>query len=304
VEDAVQLAIGGLDVTTTVEGPERFPVNVRYPRELRSTPAALGRVILYTPSGQQAPLSQVARLEEANGPTAIKSEGGRMTNWIYIDLEPGVDLGSYVKAARAALKDMKLPRGYSMEWSGEYLYLQEAVKTLALLTPIAILITFFILYLNFGAIGESLLVMICLPFAASGGIWMLYLLGYDLSIAAWMGMLVLIGFAVEGGVVMLIYIINGLNDEIAAKGASLNAAEIDAAVIHAAVDRMRPRVMVLALLTLGLLPIVWGDGAGATLMRRIAAPVVGGMVTTVAVIFLLLPPLYAWWRKRRRIPTV
>ncbi|MGH8014490.1 MAG: efflux RND transporter permease subunit, partial [Candidatus Binataceae bacterium] len=186
------------------------------------------------------------------------------------------------------------------EWSGEYLYLQEAVKTLAYLTPIAILITFFILYLNFGAIGESLIVMICLPFAASGGIWMLYLLGYNLSIAAWMGMLVLIGFAVEGGVVMLIYIINGLKDEAAAKGAALNAAEIDAAVIRAAVDRMRPRIMVLALLTLGLLPIFWGDGSGATLMRRIAAPVVGGMVTTVLVIFLLLPPLYAWWRKRSR----
>jgi Cu(I)/Ag(I) efflux system membrane protein CusA/SilA len=298
VEDAVQLAIGGLNVTTTVEGPERFPVNIRYPRELRSTQAGLGRVILYTPSGEQTPLSQVARLESVNGPTAIKTEGGRMTNWIYIDLQPGFDLGTYVKNAQAALKDIRLPRGYSLVWSGEYLYLRDAVKTLAMVTPVALLITFFILYVNFGSIGESLIVMLCLPFAASGGIWTLYLLGYDLSIAAWMGMLVLLGFAVEGGVVMLIYIINGLKDAADAKGEPLDAVEIDNGIVAAAVDRMRPRLMVLALLTLGLLPIFWGDGAGATLMRRIAAPVVGGMITTVAVIFLLLPPLYSWWRKR------
>jgi copper/silver efflux system protein len=298
VEDAVQLAIGGLNVTTTVEGPERYPVNVRYPRELRDTLGALGRVILYTPSGAQAPLSQVARIESVNGPTAVKTEGGELTNWIYIDLKPGTDLGTYVRSARAALSDLKLPRGYSMVWSGEYIYLQDAVKTLELVTPIAVLITFIVLYLNFGDVAESLIVMLCLPFAATGGVWTMYLLGYDMSIAAWMGILVLIGFAAEAGVVMLIYIINALKEAGDLKGERLTPSEIDHCVTGAAVGRMRPGLMVLALLTLGLLPIFWGQGTGASLMRRIAAPVVGGMITTAAVIFLLLPPLYAWWRKR------
>jgi Cu(I)/Ag(I) efflux system membrane protein CusA/SilA len=298
VEDAIQLAIGGLNVTTTVEGTERYPVNVRYPRELRDTREALGRVILYGSGGQQVPLSQVARLESTNGPTAIKTEAGRLTNWIYIDLTPGSDIGTYVRQARKALADIKLPRGYSMLWSGEYIYLQDAIRTLLVVTPVSLLISFFVLYLNFGAIAESLLVMMCLPFAAAGGIWTMDLLGYDMSIASWMGMLVLVGFAVEGGVVMLIYIINELRASEEAKGAPLDPAEVEDAVARGAVGRMRPRLMVVALLILGLLPIFWGHGTGASLMRRIAAPVVGGMVTVLAVILLLLPPMYAWWRKR------
>ncbi|MGH7905896.1 MAG: efflux RND transporter permease subunit [Candidatus Binataceae bacterium] len=298
VEDAVQLAIGGLNVTTTIEGPARFPVNIRYPRELRDTPSAIGRVILYTRSGAQVPLSQVTRMESVNGPTAIKTEGGQLTNWIYIDLKPGIDIGRYVGNARRALKNVNLPRGYSMVWSGEYLYLQEAIRTLAYVTPIAILITFIVLYLNFGSVAESLIVLICLPFAATGGIWAMYLLGYDMSIAAWMGMLVLLGFAVEGGVVMLIYIIDDMRESESEKGGALNAAEIDASVSRGALRRLRPRLMVLSLLLFGLLPIFWGHETGASLMRQIAAPVVGGMLTEPAVIFLLLPPLYAWWRKR------
>ena len=302
VEDAVQLAIGGLNVTTTVEGQERYPVNVRYPRELRNSPGTLGRVILYTNSGEQVPLGQVTRMESVNGPTAVKTEAGQLTDWIYIDLQPGVDIGTYVRQARRALAPIELPRGYSMVWSGEYIYLRDAVRTLAYVTPISLLITFVILFVNFGSVAESLIVMLCVPFGASGGIWAMYLLGYDMSIAAWMGMLVLIGFAVEGGVVMLIYIINALRDEAEAKGARLTPAEIEAGLQRAMIGRMRPRVMVLALLTLGLLPIFWG--AGASLMRTIAAPVVGGMLSTVAVIFLLLPPVYAWWRVRlaRRAP--
>ncbi|HZO81109.1 MAG TPA: CusA/CzcA family heavy metal efflux RND transporter [Candidatus Binataceae bacterium] len=298
VEDAVQLAIGGLNVTTTVEGQERYPVNIRYPRELRSSPGTLGRVILYTKSGEQVPLGQVTRMESVEGPTAVKTEGGELTDWIYIDLQPGVDIGSYVRQARRALNSITLPRGYSMVWSGEYIYLQDAVRTLAYVTPIALIITFVVLFLNFRSVAESLIVMLCVPFGASGGVWAMYLLGYNMSIAAWMGMLVLVGFAVEGGVVMLIYIINALRDAAEAKGARLTPEEIEVELQHAAVDRMRPRVMVLALLTLGLLPIFWGEGAGASLMRTIAAPVVGGMISTVAVIFLLLPPLYAWWRVR------
>jgi copper/silver efflux system protein len=298
VEDSVQLAIGGLDVTTTVEGQERYPVNVRYPRELRSTPGTLGRVILYTKSGQQVPLSQVTRMESVEGPTAIKTEAGELTDWIYIDLQPGADIGSYVRQARRALGVITLPRGYSMVWSGEYIYLQEAVRTLLYVTPISLIVTFVVLFFNFGSIAESLIVMLCLPFGASGGIWAIYLLGYDMSIAAWMGMLVLVGFAVEGGVVTLIYITNALRDAADAKGARLTPEEVELEIQRAAVDRMRPRVMVLALLTLGLLPIFWGNGAGASLMQTIAAPVVGGMVSTVVVIFLLLPPLYAWWRVR------
>ncbi|MBF6570034.1 MAG: efflux RND transporter permease subunit [Candidatus Binataceae bacterium] len=299
VEDAVQLAVGGQNITTTIEGPERYPVNIRYPRELRDTPANIGRVILYTPTGAQAPLSQVTRLESVNGPTAIKTEGGRLTNWIYIDLNPGVDLGSYVKRAQSVLDGVRLPRGYSIAWSGEYLYLQDAIKTLVYVTPIAILITFIVLYLNFGAVAESLIVLLCLPFAATGGIWTMYLFGYNMSIAAWMGMLVLLGFAVEGGVVMLIYIISDLNDEQAANGDVLDVKQIDEGVARGALRRLRPRLMVLSLLLLGLLPIFWGEGAtGSTLMRQIAAPIVGGMITEPLVIFLLLPPIYAWWRGR------
>jgi copper/silver efflux system protein len=298
IEDAIQLAIGGLNVTTTVEGVERYPVNVRYPRELRDTREGLGRVILYGPGGQQVPLSQVAAIESVNGPTAIKTEGGQLTNWIYIDLEPGVDLGSYVRDARAALGGIDLPRGYSMLWSGEYLYMQDAIRTLAWATPLALLISFFLLYLNFGSVAESLLVMLCLPAAASGGIWAVYLLGYDMSIASWMGLLVLVGFAVEGGVVMLIYVINDAEQAEADKGAPLSAEETEQSVTRGAIRRLRPELMVLSLLIFGLLPIFWGEATGSSLMRRIAAPVVGGMVSEVAVVFLLLPPLYAWWRTR------
>ncbi|MGH7813729.1 MAG: efflux RND transporter permease subunit [Candidatus Binataceae bacterium] len=298
IEDTVQLAIGGLNITTTIEGPERYPVNVRYPRELRDTVAALGRVALYTDSGAQVPLSQVAAIESVNGPTAVKTEGGELTNWIYIDLKPGVDIGHYVDIATAALRGIELPRDYSMRWSGEYVYLYDAVRTLALVTPISLLISFLLLYLNFGSVRESLLVMACLPFAASGGIWALYFLGYNLSIAAWMGMLVLIGFAVEGGVVLLIYIVNELEQVSAESAAPLEPGEIEAHVIHAAVRRMRPTLMVLTLLTLGLLPIFWGHGAASEMMRRIAAPVVGGMLTTGLVIFLFIPPFYSWLAKR------
>jgi Cu(I)/Ag(I) efflux system membrane protein CusA/SilA len=299
VEDAVQLAIGGLNVTTTVEGQERYPVNVRYPRELRDTREALGRVTLYTQSGAQVPLSQVADIESANGPTSVKTEAGRLTNWIYIDLMPGTDIGTYVRGARQVLREMKVPRGYSMVWSGEYIYLQDAVRRLSILTPVALLISFFVLYMNFGGLAESLIVMLCLPLAATGGIWIMYLLGYDMSIAAWLGMLVLIGFAVEGGVVMLVYIINEARDAEQEEERPLTAQEIDAAVTRGALRRLRPELMVLSLLILGLLPIFWGTATGSSLMRRIAAPVVGGMLTEVAVVFLGLPPLYAWWRKRR-----
>jgi copper/silver efflux system protein len=298
VENAVQLAIGGLDVTTTVEGQERYPVNVRYPRELRSTPGTLGRVILYTRAGQQVPLSQVTSMESVEGPTAVKTEAGQLTDWIYIDLQPGVDIGTYMRRARSALRAVSLPRGYSLVWSGEYIYLRDAIRTLLFVTPISLVITFIVLFLNFGSVAESLLVMLCVPFGASGGIWAMYLLGHDLSIAAWMGMLVLVGFAVEGGVVMLIYIINALRDAAEMKGSPLTAEEIEIELQHAAIDRMRPRIMVLGLLTLGLLPIFWGHSDGASLMRTIAAPVVGGMVTTGMVIFLLLPPVYSWWRVR------
>jgi Cu(I)/Ag(I) efflux system membrane protein CusA/SilA len=197
------------------------------------------------------------------------------------------------------LADVKLPRGYSMLWSGEYIYLEDAIRTLAVVTPVSLLISFFVLYLNFGSVAESLLVMMCLPFGAAGGIWTMQLLGYDMSIASWMGMLVLVGFAVEGGVVMLIYIINEVRAAEESKGAPLDAAEIESAVGRGAVGRMRPRLMVVALLILGLLPIFWGHGTGSSLMRRIAAPVVGGMVTVLAVILFLLPPMYAWWRMRR-----
>ncbi|HVA81798.1 MAG TPA: CusA/CzcA family heavy metal efflux RND transporter, partial [Candidatus Binataceae bacterium] len=298
IEDAVQLAIGGLNVTTTVEGVERYPVNVRYPRELRDTLGHLGRVILYGSNGEQVPLAQVAAIESVTGPTAIKTEAGQLTNWIYIDLKPSADIGTYVRAARAALGASALPPGYSMVWSGEYLYLQEAIRTLAIVTPVSLLISFFLLYMIFGTIAESLLVMMCLPLVTSGGVWTIYLLGYNMSIAAWMGMLVLAGFAVEGGVVMLIYIINETRQAETDSHAAPDAAAIRESVVRGALRRLRPRLMVLSLLILGLLPIFWGHAAGSSLMRRIAAPVVGGMLTEAAVIFLLLPPLYAWWRER------
>jgi Cu(I)/Ag(I) efflux system membrane protein CusA/SilA len=298
VENAIQLALGGKDVTMTVEGPERYPVNVRYPRELRDTPRALGRVILYTSAGAQVPLAQVARIESVNGATAIKTEAGRLTDWIYIDLKPGYDIGSYVKQATRALADIKLPRGSSMAWSGEYIYLRDAIRTLLLITPLALLISFFILYLNFGTIAESLLVMGCLPFAAIGGIWALYLLGYNLSIAAWMGMLVLVGFAVEGGVVMLVYIVAEVKKTELVKEAPLDEAEVDDCVARGALRSLRPKLMVVILLIFGLLPIFAGHASGGELMRRIAAPVVGGMITVAPTIFLSLPAAYSWWRRR------
>ena len=296
VQDVIQSAIGGMNISETVEGLERYPINLRYGRELRDTIDKLERVLIATPSGAQIPIKQVAQTVVRQGPPAIKSENSRMTAWIYIDLQ-GVDIASYVKEAKIVLEnDITLPDGYSLVWSGQYEYMERANKRLMIVIPVTLMIIFLLLYLNFKNFTESLIVMISLPFAIVGGVWFIYLLGYDMSIAVGVGFIALAGVAAETGVIMLIYLDEAYGKKIIEMGRELTRNDIYDAVLFGAVERVRPKIMTVAAIMAGLLPIFWGHGAGSDTMRRIAAPMIGGMVSSTVLTLIVIPAVYAAWK--------
>ena len=297
VQDVIMSAIGGMNVTQTVEGLERYPVNVRYSRELRDNLPALQRVLIPTPAGAQIPLSYVANFSIVNGPPVIKSENARTTSWVYVDIRD-IDVGAYVQNARAVVQaQVDLPEGYSMVWSGQYEYMERARQRLQIVIPLTLVIIFLLLYLNFKNITESLIVMLSLPFSLVGGVWLLYLFDYNLSVAVGVGFIALAGVAAETGVIMLIYLDQAYKDRLA-RGHMTSLKDLYEAVIVGAVERVRPKMMTVMAIMAGLLPILWGHGTGSEVMKRIAAPMVGGMISSTILTLVVIPVIYYLWKSR------
>ena len=298
VEEIIMSAIGGMNVTTTVEGLERYPVNVRYSRELRDNLTALKRVLVPTPAGVEVPLGQVADLQIKKGPPAIKSENARRTAWLYVDVRD-IDVGTYVKMAKRVVDtSVSFPSGYSIVWSGQYEYMQRAQQRLRLVLPVTLLIIFLLLYFNFRNITESLIIMLSLPFALVGGIWLMWLSGYNMSVAVGVGFIALAGVAAETGVVMLLYIDNAYRDRLL-HGQMNTKKDLHAAVVHGAVERVRPKLMTVTTTIAGLLPIMWSSGTGSQVMKRIAAPMVGGLITSTILTLVVIPAIYYLWKGRK-----
>ncbi len=291
VQDIIMSAVGGVDVTYTVEGLERYPVNIRYARELRDDVSDLRRVLIPTPSGAQVPISQVADIRFRKGPAGIKSENARPTAWVYVDLKD-TDIGAYVDTARRLIAErVSLPVGYSIVWSGQYEYLERAQRRLQIVVPVTLAIILLLLYMNFRNVTDSLIVMLSLPFALVGGVWLMYLLDYDFSIAVGVGFIALAGVAAETGVVMLLYLKQAYRERV--DGNALNTRkDLYEVVMHGAVERVRPKMMTVAATMAGLAPIMWGTGTGSEVMQRIAAPMFGGMVTSTVLTLVVIPVIY------------
>jgi len=297
VQALIAGAVGGENVAETVEGLARFPINLRYPREWRDTPQRLADLPLLTPAGQQITLGSVARVAISDGPPMLKSENARPSGWVYVDVR-GRDLAAVAdELRRSVAAQVPLPPGMSVAYSGQFEYLERANARLKIVVPATLLIIFVLLYLTFGRFDEALLIMATLPFALTGGVWFLHLMGYALSVATGVGFIALAGVAAEFGVVMLLYLKQALQARLAA-GAALSPALVDAAIREGAVQRVRPKAMTVAVILAGLLPIVWGSGTGSEVMSRIAAPMLGGMVTAPLLSLFIVPAVYALLRRR------
>ncbi|MFQ6004382.1 MAG: efflux RND transporter permease subunit [Woeseia sp.] len=301
VQDIVRTAIGGMNVTQTVEGLERYPVNLRYPQRVRDSVEQLKLLPIVTPNGARIALADVADVRVVDGPPVIKSENARLNGWSYVDIT-GRDLGSYVAEAQQVVGDLvELPAGYSLAWSGQYEYMVRAKERLSVVGPITIAIIILLLYLNFRRFAEVGIIMGTLPMALIGGVWLLYLLDYDLSVAVGVGFIALAGVAVEIGVVMLVYLNQAVRQHMTAaevEGRPLNLHDLRQAVIEGAVLRVRAIMITVAAIVGGLLPIMLGSGTGSEVMRRIAAPMVGGMLSATVLTLIVIPALFLIWRGR------
>ncbi|MFQ5445088.1 MAG: efflux RND transporter permease subunit, partial [Nitrospinales bacterium] len=298
VQDVIQTAIGGMNITTTIEGLERYPVNLRYSRDLRDDFNKLQRVLIATPRGQQIPMAQVAKIKIRKGPPSIKSENARLNAWIYVDLKD-IDVGTYVENAKKVLnKEISIPPGYSLFWSGQYEYMERAKARLKLVIPFTLLIIFLLLYFNFQNITESLIVMVSLPFSLVGGIWYIYYLQYELSVAVVVGFIALAGLASEIGVLVLIYIDHELQRKMK-NGGIHTLQDLRDIVFRGTSERLRPILMAVFATFCGLLPIMWGSGTGSEVMKRIAAPMVGGLVSASILSLIVIPAIYAFVLEHR-----
>jgi Cu(I)/Ag(I) efflux system membrane protein CusA/SilA len=295
VQDVIQTAIGGMNITTTVEGLERYPVNLRYNRELRDNIDALREVLVPTPAGQHIPLGQLAELHYVLGPPSIKSENSRPNAWIYIDLR-GIDVGTYVENAKKIVdENVKMPAGYNITWSGQYEYMQRAKERLLYVIPLTIVIIFVIIFLNTKSLIKTAIVFLAVPFSLVGAIWLIYMLGYNMSVAVWVGIIALAGLDAETGVVMLLYL-DVAYEEFRGKGILNNRNDLADSIYQGAVKRVRPKVMTISVIIAGLLPILWSTGTGADVMKRIATPMVGGVVTSGIMELLIYPIIFYLWR--------
>jgi copper/silver efflux system protein len=297
LQDTIAMALGGDTVTTTVEGRERYTVNVRYPRDLRSDPQAIAREVLVPmPGGGAVPLGEVAKVQQTRGPNTIRTENGELAVYIYVDMQ-GRDLGSYVADAQKAVADnVKFPTGTYVQWSGQFEYMQRAIAKLKIVVPLTLLIIFLLLYLNFGRFTETLIVMLSLPFALVGGLWLMWWLGFNMSVAVAVGFIALAGVAAETGVVMLIYLDQALNEvnlECEAEGRPFTRADLNQAIMLGAVERVRPKMMTVVAIMAGLLPILWSTGTGSEVMQRIAVPMIGGMISSTILTLIVIPAVYA-----------
>ncbi|MFA5354433.1 MAG: efflux RND transporter permease subunit, partial [Thermodesulfovibrionales bacterium] len=323
VQEVIQSAVGGMSLTTTIEGRERYPVSVRYARELRDDPEALKRVlvpVMMTDSGQstdrrqmtgspgsglwglssgilQVPLGELAEIKMVKGPTMIKSEEGLLTCYVYIDTSVK-DLGGYIEKAKDRIASMKIPEGYRLQWSGEYEYMEKTRERLRLVIPLTLFIIFLLIYLNTRSWAKTIIVLLAVPFSLVGSFWLLHILGYNLSIAVWVGIIALAGLDAETGVVMLLYL--DLAYEKWKREGKLNTIEdLKEAVMYGAVKRIRPKIMTVSVILAGLIPILYSTGAGSDVMKRIAAPMVGGVVTSTILELLIYPAIYMIWKGRK-----
>ena len=298
VQAVITSAIGGETVTTTVEGRERYPVNVRYKRELRDDPDRLKRVLIPTPTGAQIPLGQIAEVVITQGPPSIADESGALAGLVSIAVS-GRDLRGYVQEAQRMVRErVTLPSGYRLIWTGQYEHLVRAEERLKLVVPVTLAVILLLLYLNFRSLAKALIVLLSVPFAAIGAIWYLDSLGYHLSVAVWVGIIALAGVAAETGVVMLIYLDEAYERRVR-EGRMTTVHDLREAIMEGAVQRVRPKMMTVAAIMGGLLPIMWATGTGADVMKRIAAPMIGGMVSSTVLTLLVIPVLYALWRGRQ-----
>jgi Cu(I)/Ag(I) efflux system membrane protein CusA/SilA len=297
VQEVLGMALGGDQITTTVEGRERFPVQVRYARDFRDSPEAIGQLLVSGQRGIQIPLAQVADIGFTPGPPMIRSENGYLNDLVSIDIR-GRDVGGYVAEAKQVVaREVDLPAGYRLEWSGQYEAIQRVKARLQVVVPLTIGVIALLLYLTFGSVAEMLIVMLSLPFALVGGVWVMWLLDYNLSIAVAVGFIALAGVAAETGVVMLLYLDHAWEDVVRG-GRRPTRSDLARAIEHGAVNRLRPKLMTVAAIMLGLLPALWSHGTGAEVMQRIAAPMVGGMVTSTILTLVVIPAVYYLWRRR------
>jgi Cu(I)/Ag(I) efflux system membrane protein CusA/SilA len=289
-----------MNVTETVEGLERYPVNIRYPRASRDSVEKLRQLPVVTPGGLQIPLQAVADIRVEDGPPMIKSENARLNGWVFIDIED-TDVGSYVREARRVLDEqLELPPGYSLGWSGQYEYMQRAKQRLKLVAPITLAVIVLLLFINFRNMAEVLIILGTLPMALIGGIWLLYLLDYNLSVAVGVGFIALAGVAVEIGVVMLVYLKQAWREQrrkAQMENRPIDRDDLDRAVVNGALRRVRPIMMTVAAIIAGLLPIMLGSGTGSEVMRRIAAPMVGGMISATVLTLALIPAVFLIWQR-------
>ena len=295
VQNVIQTAMGGMIITNTVEGLERYTVNLRYSRELRDNLEALKRVLVPTPTGEQIPIGQLSTITPRKGPMVVRSEDTRPNAWVYVDIKD-IDVGTYVENAKQTVAEkIKLPAGYNIIWSGEYEYMQRAEQRLMLVVPMTLFIIFIIIYLNTRSVTKVAIVFLAVPFSLVGTFWFLYFLGYNLSIAVWVGIIALAGLDAETGVVMLLYLDHAY-DEWKGKGLMRGLSDLKEAIHYGAVKRVRPKIMTASVIIAGLLPIMWSHGSGADVMKRIAAPMVGGVVTSVLLELAVYPVIYFLWK--------
>ena len=298
VQQTIMTAVGGENVSTTIEGRERYPINIRYPRELRDEMDKLGRVLVPTPSGSQIPLAQLASLRIVEGPSMIRDENGKLAGYVYIDVDTARrDLGSFVDdAKRAVASQLRLPAGYTLQWSGQYEAMERVRQRMLVVVPLTLFVVAFLIYLNTRSMPKTLLVLLAVPFSAVGAVWLLWALGYNMSIGVWVGLIALLGLDAETGIFMLLYL-DLAYDEMKPRSPE----ELREAIYHGAVKRVRPKAMTVACAFFGLVPIMWSTGAGADVMKRIAAPMIGGLFTSFLMELLVYPAIYYRWKWRAEV---
>ena len=299
VQQVVATAIGGMNVAQTVEGLERYPINLRYPQDYRDSPERLALLPIVTPSGQVVSLGDVAQVYIEQGPPGIKSENARLNGWTFIDIE-NVDVGGYVEEAREVVQaQLDLPAGYSVTWAGQYEYMQRAKAKLTYVVPLTLMLIVVLLYMNFRSFAEVFIIILTLPLAMVGGVTLMWLEGYNFSVATAVGFIALAGVAAETGVIMLQYLKQSYQEQAAKVGAALSRQQLSTAILEGASLRVRPVMMTAIATIVGLVPVMYGTGTGSEVMSRIAAPMVGGMVTAVLLTLMVLPVLYSLWLRWR-----
>jgi Cu(I)/Ag(I) efflux system membrane protein CusA/SilA len=310
VQEVIQSAVGGMNLTTTIEGRGRYPVNVRYPREMRNDVESLKRVLVPVMSlssqaassmaavkpMMQVPLGQLAEIKFVKGPTAIKSEEGLLVSYVFIDFS-GRDVGGYVDEAKSKVASLKIPEGYRLQWSGEYEYLITTHERLKIVIPLTLLIIFVLIFFNTKSTTKTLIVLLAVPFSLVGSFWFLYLLNYNMSIAVWVGIIALAGLDAETGVIMLLYL-DLAHEQWKKEGRMRTLTDLEESIMHGAVKRIRPKIMTVSVILAGLIPIMFSHGTGADIMKRIAAPMIGGVVTSTILELIIYPAIYMIWRGR------